>query len=658
MIKHTTKQKNRKNRIKRASGKKTSASGIFSFNPFYFSELDGEGYVLSAVNIICPVLGAVLFASVYFVSLPVIACTVLQAAAVAVAGIPVLRNLITNLKSERILSEALFIAAAAICCFCTGIRLDAILIVILYTALCIARNAISEKEHSRAYTNLQILPDYAYVLDNGEKRRIKPLHILEGDEILVEKSAVVPVDGVVAEGRAALDISPLVRFPESAAAEEGEPVLSGSVNNSEPFVMRAQADHRHSTAQKIYNSFLHCVSEKFEPKVKAEQWAELAVAVLLVLFLLISFVVPLFNHQWSDSIKRGVVFLLCASAFSLAEITDLAVFKGTEKIFASGGVIKNSNLMKPISEIQTFVCNKTCTITENTYKVTEVCPSEIDEDSFMQLLNAVEKCSEHPIAKAIRSYSPPADLSAPREGDSFSEIPGRGVSAVVGQNRILAGNANLLYENGVNAEIPSKQGTAIHLAVNGNYCGYILLENKVRQGSYDAVEKLHSCGVKSCAMLSDDLRSIVRPIAGSLNFNIVKSEMTPEGKISATEYLLSNKTPKGKLAFAGNGYEEYEAASRADISISLGALGNKNAISDFDISVMGSGLSSVPEIVSASKKSMAAIKLVFLLFASARLALSVLALIGICPVMLCIICLTLVSLAELVTVSAGFDHLI
>ena len=326
---------------------------------------------------------------------------------------------------------------------------------------------------------------------------------------------------------------------------------------------------------------------------------------MMLLTLVISIIVPIFKHNWDTVLRTGVILLLAACPFGLVPMLSLAVFIGVDRIFSAGAVIKDSRILDRLFRASSFVCNKTAVLTEKEYQVIDIKPNGISEDKLISLINAVESGSEHPIAEAVRLFS---GYEADEITDSFSftETPGRGVSACVGNNIVYAGNAFLLYEHGIESEIPTMPGIALHVAVNSTYCGYILLENKLRQGIYNPLEGMRAQGIKNLVLLSSDMRSVVRQIAGSLNFDTVKSELSPETKRSALDYLVRNRNKGSSVIFAGNMPDELQTASAANISVALDSLNCEEAGEKCDISILTETIFPMPEILSAARTAVRA----------------------------------------------------
>ena len=555
-----------------------------------------------------------------------------QAASLILVGFHCVVNLVQNIRVGRFCCEALPVVVACLAGFAAGMVLPSVLVMLFYQAVKLVEITAVRRQQEGGQAILSILPQTASLLEENEfgksVRTIKPVHIKEGDLLTVQPGEIIPIDGVVEEGLSTVDLSPLTRSKKLVAVNIGHAVYGGCRNLSEPLTVRASCDFGASTAPRVYSSFTATIRKESEDERLTVRVSNIAYLVLFVAALLFGVIVPLFTHGWNIGVRRAMVFLLAACPFAIKGALSLAVFSGVSEIFANGIIIREIRMLFSLAKLETFICNKTCTVTESAYTVREICPSGVSEEALLSVLVKAESGSEHPIAKALRSYAGVSEHFAVRN-IIREEIPCKGISARIGKNDVLAGNATLLFENGVNCSVPEGQGIAIHAAVNGKYCGYILLENPVREGNYDAIEQLRASGVKNFALLSGDLRSVVRPIASALNFNVVKAELDREGKTAAAAYLNGNRTQGRTLAYAGDGSNELASVPKGGLSVSTSALGNEEA-AKADVVILGEGFMRFPAAVRAGRASSRLSFLSVTVHFALRLLMILLALAGVC----------------------------
>ena len=311
---------------------------------------------------------------------------------------------------------------------------------------------------------------------------------------------------------------------------------------------------------------------------------------LLAVAVIISVFIPLKNHNWDNCIRISVILLLVSCEYRLFESLNLALFSGYSYLNNYNVNISDINVFESVGKIKSIIFNKTGTITEDKYRLIGVFPKTISESQFMSLLLAVESKSNHLISKALDADT----VSA--EDVEIIEIQGKGVIGKYKGNDIIVGNASLLQDYGINSDIPDMFGTAVHLAVNSNYYGYIVLENKTRAGMYDSIEKLKHSGLDNLYLLSCDLQSIVQPISRALGFNVFKAELDNESKIVATQYIMDNKPDDSTVAYVGNA-DEMKIAKYSDISISF------DDTYDSDVSITEGGIDVLPEVIKIAKNS-------------------------------------------------------
>lgn len=621
MSKHLSKKQTRE--IK--SGKSFSIPRLY---PAY--EYDAEGYCAGLKDLMILGVSALLLAGALLFRANFAAYAALCALSFIAVGLSCFRNLAFNFSRGRILCEALLITLACGAEAAAGAFAAAAAGMLFYSLAMTVLAKCTNSRQSAAGEMLNILPAYATLLEDGETMRIRPSHIREGDLIAVGRNEVIPMDGVVVEGMSSADASSIIRSKKIIPLRPGSAVCGGSLNLTGEIVVRAGCDYQDSTAQKIFSGFTDAISERSSCERRGENFFNALALLGIVLFVIIAGFVPIFKGEWLAHLKKGAGVLLCACPFGLISSLALAVFTGVSRIFSAGGVIRSGKTFAKLAAAEAFVCNKTGTVTHGEYTVLEAFPVGIGEENFLSLLGKVESGSEHPIARAIRRYTGTPDGTVV-PGMTFEEIPTKGISAVINSSTVYAGNASLLFEHGINCIVPEKNGPAVHLAVNGRYCGYVILDNRTRSGVWESIETMKSCGAQNFAMLSGDLHSIVRQIAATGNFNIVKAELTPEGKASAVAYIKSNSEKNGTVIFASDGLADAEAASAADVSVATAAFGIPEALTARDMAVFAEGISVIPEAVKAASAADKASRYALVFALAARGLFLLLALLGAAP---------------------------
>ena len=584
---------------------------------------------------------------------PIFKNAMLIAAFAAAAAFPLI-DLIGNIKNGKLFCEELVVIVCCIICLATGDFVSAAFVMLFYSVVILAASLAFSYIQDNSYSALDIMPLYGNVIDGENTVKTKPARIEIGSYVLVQKGETVPVDGIIERGISTFDLSPLCRSKLETTLSEGGRVLSGSVNLGDAVVVKTDVEFTDSTVRKIYNSFSTALNgSTSEEKIGRKIFAGVALG-LILLAAAVCVVVPVFKGNWEGKAILSELFMLIACPFGIMKSLNLAAFVGIEKIFALGAVTDEAANLNELASISSIACNKTATVTESGYRVVEVQSQGISEKNFLSLVSRVESKSRHPIAVAIRNYC--GGNESDGEGLVIEEIPGKGIHASFADNSLMVGNAAMLFDNGISCLVPDKQGTAVHLAVNGNYCGYILLENKIRPDVYDTIETLRALGVNTLTMLSNDLRSIVRPIAATLNFDVVKAELTLEEKISSVEYIRENRNSNTNLAFVGNEDDELTTGDAADLNIVTGLLKCRLDFNRFCLGFFDESFDKLPDAVRNSKRAVKISKINLIAGICARIIILILALFGTIKPVLAAIILAFISIASFVNSAFLFER--
>ncbi len=560
------------------------------------------------------------------------------AAAAMFAGFPVIIDAIESIINGELLESDVLMTLGAIAAFCIKEYPTAVFIMIIYrVALAVESFALSEKQRYME-SILSVLPNEAHVETAGKIEVTKPENVNVGDVVLVAPGEKIPLDGVVTEGMSSIDTSPLTAEKAPRTVSAGSVAISGCINLTNTIKLRVMRSFEDSTVRRALDMISTDGKRRSETEKLAFRAARLLTPLILLLALITAVIPPLAaGGNWTIWIGRGVLFVCLSCSLALTASVPLA-FLGGLGSGARWGIFSNgAACLEKLSKTETIVFEKTGTITEGRFSITDVFPNRISEKELLTIAAAAESRSSHPIAKALRLA---CQVAVPEDDNvlQIEEIPGRGVSAFIGGRHVYVGNSLLLLEHEIEFSAPSRNGTVIYVAIDGSYAGHIVLNDKVKDGAFDAIEGLRANGVNNAVMLTGDVRAVVRPIASSLNFDMVKPELTPNAKISAIEYLMATKGNGTSLAFVCNGTSDLPALERADVGIAIGALYSGNALSAADISVMGEDIRRLPlelRIARAVKRRAVNVILAALVSKAVLLLLGVLGIIGIWFAMLC-----------------------
>ena len=559
------------------------------------------------------------------------------AAVVIFAGFPIILDAAESVINGELLESDVLMTLGAVVAFCLGEYPTAIFIMIIHrVALAVEAYALSEKQ--RYLDNiLSVLPCEACVETAEGTELISPESVNVGEILIVSPGEKIPLDGVVTEGMSALDTSPLTAETAPRTVAPGSVAVSGCVNLTNTLKIRVMRPFAESTVRCALDMISTEGKKRSDTEKQAFGAARLITPVVLFLGLLIALIPPIVSGGWKEWIGRGVLFVCLSGSVSLTASVPLSFLGGLGSaarwgIFANGGAC-----LEKLSKAETFVFDKTGAITEGRFTVTDVEPVRISEKELLAIAAAAESRSSHPIAQALR-LACEGELPEEDENLQIEEIPGRGVSAFIGGKHVYVGNSMLLTDHDIDFSAPSRSGTVIHVAVDGVYAGHIILTDKVKEGAFDAIEGLRANGVTNAIMFTGDVRSVARSVAASLNFDMVRPELTPKAKISAVEYLMATKGSGTSLAFVCAGNSDLPAMERADVGIAMGALRYGNALATADVSVMGDDIRRLPLALRISRAVRRTALNIILVSLAVKAALLLLGALGIMSIWLAMLC--------------------
>ena len=559
------------------------------------------------------------------------------AAVVIFAGFPIILDAAESVINGELLESDVLMTLGAVVAFCLGEYPTAIFIMIIHrVALAVEAYALSEKQ--RYLDNiLSVLPREACVETAEGTEHTSPESVNVGDILIVSPGEKIPLDGVVTEGLSALDTSPLTAETAPRTVAPGSVAVSGCINLTNTLKIRVMRPFAESTVRCALDMISTEGKKRSDTEKQAFGAARLITPVVLFLGLLIALVTPIVSGGWKEWIGRGILFVCLSGSVSLTASVPLSFLGGLGSaarwgIFANGGAC-----LEKLSKAETFVFDKTGAITEGRFTVTDVEPVRISEKELLAIAAAAESRSSHPIAQALR-LACEGELPEEDENLQIEEIPGRGVSAFIGGKHVYVGNSMLLTDHDIDFSAPSRSGTVIHVAVDGVYAGHIILTDKVKEGAFDAIEGLRANGVTNAIMFTGDVRSVARSVAASLNFDMVRPELTPKAKISAVEYLMATKGSGTSLAFVCAGNSDLPAMERADVGIAMGALRYGNALATADVSVMGDDIRRLPLALRISRAVRRTALNIILVSLAVKAALLLLGALGIMSIWLAMLC--------------------
>lgn len=460
---------------------------------------------------------------------------------------------------------------------------------------------------------MDIRPDYANIEKNGKLERVDPESVEIGTVIVVQPGEKVPIDGVVVSGTSNLNTSALTGESLPRSVSIGEDVTSGCINLTGVISVRTTKLFGDSTVSQILELVENASSRKSQSEAFITRFARVYTPIVFFSALSLAIIPPLvrlfglgLDAQWDDWIYRALVFLVISCPCALVISIPLSFFAGIGGASKEGILVKGSNYLEALSQTSTLVMDKTGTLTQGVFEVTAVHHNTIDEAKLIELTALAESASSHPISKSLqKSYGKPLDRT---RVENIRELAGKGVIATVDGKEVAAGNEKLMAELGIDPISCRSVGTIVHVAVDGKYCGHIVIADRLKPNAVKAVEAVKKAGVQSVVMLTGDRRNVAQAVAAELGVDEVRSELMPADKVAAVEELLTKRTGKGKVAFVGDGINDAPVLSRADIGIAMGAMGSDAAIEAADIVLMDDDPLKIAKGIKISRKCLRIIK--------------------------------------------------
>ena len=454
---------------------------------------------------------------------------------------------------------------------------------------------------------MDIRPDYANVESDGKLEHVDPDEVEIGTIIVVQPGEKVPIDGVIVEGESSLNTSALTGESLPRDAKAGDEIISGCINMTGVLKIRTTKEFGESTVSKILDLVENASSRKSRSEAFISRFARIYTPAVCLGALALAIIPPLvriaflgLGGEWETWIYRALTFLVASCPCALVISIPLSFFAGIGGASNAGVLVKGSNYLETLSQTRIVVFDKTGTLTKGVFEVNGIHHSPYSDKQLVEYAALAESASSHPISKSLQAaYGGEIDRS--RVSD-IREIGGQGVTAIVDGRRVAAGNDKLMDAEGVNYIECHSVGTIIHMAIDGEYAGHIVISDVIKPDAREAVAALKKCGVRETVMLTGDAEKVAESVAASLGIDRVYSELLPGDKVDKVEELIKNKGDKSKLAFVGDGINDAPVLSRADIGIAMGAMGSDAAIEAADVVLMDDDPMKISKAIKISRK--------------------------------------------------------
>ena len=555
---------------------------------------------------------AALLVGLNFITLPSELKMALYLAAYLIIGYDILRKAGKGILNGQVFDENFLMAVATIGAIAlstyerSGDYNEAIAVMLFYQVGELFQSYAVGKSRRNITALMDIRPDYANIERNGQLEKVDPDEVAIGSVIVVQPGEKVPIDGTVTEGNSALNTSALTGESLPREVKAGDEVISGCINMTGVLRIQTTKEFGESTVSKI----LELVEESSSRKSKSEnfisKFAKIYTPVICIAALLLAVLPPIGNllmgnpANWAIWIYNALTFLVISCPCALVVSVPLSFFAGIGGASKEGVLIKGSNYMETLSQTKVVVFDKTGTLTQGVFEVNGIHHNTMEEQKLLEYAALAECSSSHPISKSLqKAYGKEIDRSRVTD---IEEISGHGLIAKVDGVEAAAGNAKLMTRLGISYADCHSVGTIIHVAINGEYAGHILISDIEKPNSKAAIAALKKAGVEKTVMLTGDAKRVAEQVAANLGVDEVHSELLPGDKVSEVEKLLAAKSPKAKLAFVGDGINDAPVLGRADIGIAMGAMGSDAAIEAADVVLMDDDPMKIAKGIKISRK--------------------------------------------------------
>ena len=517
-----------------------------------------------------------------------------------VIGWKVLKKAAVNIAHGQVFDENFLMCIATIGAFASGEYMEGVAVMLFYQVGELFENYAVGRSRKSISELMDIRPDVANVERDGAIEAVDPEEVAVGDVIVIQPGERVPLDGTVLEGASMLDTAALTGESVPRSVRPGEGVISGCINQSGVLRVRVEKEFGESTVAKILELVENSSSRKAEAEKFITKFARYYTPAVCFAALALAVIPSLITGEWMTWVKRALLFLVVSCPCALVISIPLSFFGGIGGASRQGVLIKGANFLETLARVDTVVFDKTGTLTEGTFKVTAVHPEKMSEPELLELAALVESYSTHPISRSIiDAYG--REPERHRVTD-VEEIAGNGVKATVDGHRIVAaGNSRMMESLGAKWSPCERAGTIIHIAVDGEYEGHIVISDTVKPDAAQAIQALREMGVRRTVMLTGDSEAVGSKVADELGLDEAHCGLLPADKVEHVERLL--KESKGALAFVGDGINDAPVLSRADIGIAMGALGSDAAIEAADVVLMNDRPSRIATAISISRKT-------------------------------------------------------
>ena len=519
----------------------------------------------------------------------------------AVIGWDILWRAAVHIAHGQVFDENFLMALATVGAFATGSYEEGVAVMLFYQIGEWFQNCAVSRSRRSIAALMDICPEYANVEADGVITQLDPAEVSVGTVIVVKPGEKIPLDGVVTEGDSFLDTSALTGESVPRSVRAGDSVVSGCINQSGLLRIRVTKPYDQSTVSKILELVENASSRKAKSENFITKFARWYTPCVVIVAVLLAVIPPIFVGEWAEWIHRALIFLVVSCPCALVISVPLSFFGGIGGASRAGILVKGGNYLEVLAKADTVVLDKTGTLTRGEFRVSGVYPSAVTENDLIEIAAHGEMYSDHPIARSVRdAYGRTTDADRISHTE---EIAGQGIRAVLDGKNVCIGNERLMAASGVIPAIPTEPGTVVHLSRQGEYLGYIVIRDGLKDHAAEALTELHRMGIRRTVMLTGDTKAAAEQIASFLEVDEVRAELLPGDKVFCVEEWMAHDR-RGSVVFVGDGINDAPVLMRSDVGIAMGAMGSDAAIEAADVVLMDDNPAKIPLAIRMARRTM------------------------------------------------------
>lgn len=545
-----------------------------------------------------------------------------------IIGYDILLKALRNIKRGKVFDENFLMSVATVGALCIGNLPEAVSVMLFYQVGELFQSYAVNQSRKSVASLMDIRPDYANVIRNDKHIKVDPNEVNIEEIILIKPGEKIPLDGVIVEGSSMLNTLALTGESVPRRVEKGDEVLSGCINNESVLKVKVTKKFGESTVSKILDLVENASSRKSNSEAFITKFAKYYTPIVCGIALVLAILPPIIlNQEFNTWIYRALSFLVVSCPCALVVSIPLSFFGGIGASSSVGVLVKGSNYLEALSNIEIVVCDKTGTLTEGVFKVQKINAVSMSDEELLKYAAYAESFSNHPIAMSLKeAYHKKIDS---KKVTDTKEMSGKGVEAKVDGKKVLVGNDKLMKDMNVKYDKCDDIGTIVYVIVDDKYSGYIVISDKIKDDSYEAVKGLKANNVKKLVMLTGDKKDISKVVSEELDLDEYHSELLPQDKVKCVEKLMLEKSRDGKLLFVGDGINDAPVLALSDIGVAMGGLGSDAAIETADVVIMTDEVSKISLAISISRKTMRIVKENIVFAITIKIAVLILSALGI-----------------------------